>query len=151
MAETLGSLIDKLIIKEIRLVNLQRMKSAAPVSKSIRVVEEQISQLSLEIDSFLKLACRGKVVLREQKIKLYRNPSSPLQLNRLKRIGPLVELLSQINSDQWVLEDKIREPGIPYKRVAELKRKIDLSNKNRNDTIDRIDELLEQKIHRCRK
>ena len=151
MAETLGSLIDKLIIKKIRLINLQRMKSAAPARKSIRIVEEHIGQLSAEIDSFLNLAVRGRVALREQKVKLYRNPPSPLQLNRLKRIGPLVEILSRINADQWVLEDKIREPGIPYKSVAELKRKIDLSNKNRNDAIDRIDELLEHKIQRCRK
>lgn len=147
MAETLGSLIDKLIIKRIRLTHI---KGKTPkTKKAIKIVASQIAILSEEIDEFIKKALKGKVVLREQKVKLYKNPPSKMKLQSTKKLGTLIDLLSRINSKQWELEDQIRVPGISYKEVARLKREIDLSNKNRNDTIDRIDELLEQRVKQC--
>ena len=128
--------------------------SAVPTEKVVNaraIVAQQIADLSSEIDNFLKKAVKGKVVLREQKVKLYNNPPSTLKIDKITHFGPLVDLLSQINISLWELEDQVRIKGIPYKRVAHLKKQIDLGNKNRNDAIDRIDELLERRIKRCAK
>ncbi|MEE8638177.1 MAG: DUF4254 domain-containing protein [Candidatus Margulisiibacteriota bacterium] len=151
MAETLGSLIDKIVIKKIRIAHLDKAKTSPKTKKARAIVAEQIADLSSEIDNFLKKAVKGKVVLREQKVKLYNNPPSTLKIDKIAHLGPLVDLLSQINILLWELEDQVRIKGIPYKRVAHLKKQIDLGNKNRNDAIDRIDELLEQRIKRCGK
>lgn len=91
------------------------------------------------------------MLIKEPKIKLYKNPPSKLKLKKIKRLGRLIDLLSAINTRQWELEDQIREKGIKDKRVAELKKAIDLSNKDRNDTIDRIDEVLENQLKQCRR
>lgn len=151
MAETLGSLIDKLSIKRIRLLHLEKAKTSPKIKKARAIVKQQIDDLALEIDDFHKKALKGKVVLREQKVKLYRNPPSRLKLNKITSLGRLVDLLSQINKELWNFEDQVRIKGIPYKRIAYCKKQIDLSNKDRNNTIDRIDELLEQRIKKCRK
>ncbi|NQT30496.1 MAG: DUF4254 domain-containing protein [Candidatus Saganbacteria bacterium] len=151
MAETLGSLVDKLTIKKIRSLHLEKAKTSPKIKRAQEIVRQQITDLVLEIDDFLKKALKGNVVLREQKVKLYNNPPSHLKLNKTRSLGRLVALLSQINKELWDLEDQVRVKGIPYKRVAYCKKQIDLSNKNRNDTIDRIDEFLEQRIKKCRK
>lgn len=151
MAETLGSLIDKLTIKRIRLLHLEKAKTSPKIKKARAIVKQQIDDLALEIDDFHKKALKGKVVLREQKVKLYRNPPSRLKLNKITSLGRLVDLLSQINKELWDFEDQVRIKDIPDKRVAYCKKQIDLSNKDRNNTIDRIDELLEQRIKQCRK
>lgn len=151
MAETLGSLIDKLTIKKIRLLHLEKVKVSSKIKKARAIVGQQITDLALEIDDFYKKALKGKVILREQKVKLYRNPPSRLKLNKIASLGRLVDLLSQVNKELWDFEDQVRVKGIPYKRVAYCKKNIDLCNKDRNNTIDRIDELLEQRIKQCRK
>lgn len=80
MAETLGSLIDKLTICNIRLWHLEdvrrdrtltdaeRLKAADAVS----VVNSQRNDLMDEIDNFLYLAAHGKVKLKAPHVKIYR-------------------------------------------------------------------------------
>ncbi|MFN3605273.1 MAG: DUF4254 domain-containing protein [Leptonema sp. (in: bacteria)] len=45
-----------------------------------------------------------------------------------------------IDSVQWHLEDEIRSPNIEDKQVVFLKRWIDKSNQERNDTVEKIDD-----------
>ena len=80
MAETLGSLIDKLTIANIRLWHLEdvrrdrsltdaeRLKAADAIS----VVNSQRNDLMDEIDHFLYLAAHGKVKLTAPHVKIYR-------------------------------------------------------------------------------
>jgi hypothetical protein len=50
-----------------------------------------------------------------------------------------------IDTVQWHLEDEIRAPDIEDKKVVFLKRWIDRSNQERNDTVEKIDDwFLEQ-------
>lgn len=144
MAETLGSLIDKLSIKKIRSYYLEKEAPVLKIKSARQIVASQIASLINEINSFIKKAARGKVIVREEKVKLYKNPPSEVNIRRIKSIGQLTNLLMQINLNQWQLEDQIRASGIAAKRVVTLKRFIDRSNRNRNDAIDRIDELLEK-------
>ncbi len=79
MAETLGSLIDKLTIKNLRLWHLedirrdmslpdsQRLKAADKVS----LVNQQRNDLIDEIDQFLADAIVGKVKVTDPKVKIY--------------------------------------------------------------------------------
>ncbi|MCX5750937.1 MAG: DUF4254 domain-containing protein [Candidatus Saganbacteria bacterium] len=141
MAETLGSLIDKLTIKEIRLWHAQNENQApAEVTSGIK---GQLLDLEKEIDQFIKAALKGKVRIRDQKFKLYKNPKKNTPVEKIKTIGPLASMLAKENLDLWHFEDEIRKEGQPPENVALLKRKIDATNQVRNDLIDKIDEILE--------
>ncbi|MFC1559881.1 DUF4254 domain-containing protein [Candidatus Margulisiibacteriota bacterium] len=146
MAETLGGLIDKLTIKNIRqwhLKNEATKLTATQINQALKIIRSQINDLTDEINDFIKNAIKGKVRVREQKLKLYKNPKEELTLNE---IGPLVALLSRENLYIWQLEDHVRREGLPDSEIVKAKRKIDAANQKRNDLIDRIDELLEKKL-----
>lgn len=144
MAETLGSLTDKLTIKNIRLEYLKSGKVKMPdLKEKIRIVSQQRDCLIAEIDDFLKSAMKGRVRLKELKVKLYNKP----QKNEIKGgLGNLINELSITNARLWKLEDEVRKTGASYKHIAETKRKIDIVNQNRNNLIDGIDCFLEKKI-----
>jgi len=82
MAETLGSLIDKLTIKNIRLWHLEdvRRDTSLPDSErlaaadKVSVVNQQRNDLMDEIDTFLKDAIAGNVRITDPKVKIYDNP-----------------------------------------------------------------------------
>ncbi|MFA5112779.1 MAG: DUF4254 domain-containing protein [Candidatus Margulisiibacteriota bacterium] len=150
MAETLGSIIDKLIIKRIRLHHLEQMARSPKVALAIRLVNGQIAAYTAEVEDFLKKAVKGRVVIREPKVKLYKNPPSQLALHRINKLGQLIDVLAATNLHLWGLEDQVRVKGTSDRRVAQLKHGIDRDNQERNDAIDRIDELLAKKIKRCR-
>jgi len=82
MAETLGSLIDKLTIKNIRLWHLEdtRRDMTLPDSErldaadKVSVVNQQRNDLIDEIDQFLADALRGDVKITDPKMKVYHQP-----------------------------------------------------------------------------
>lgn len=51
-----------------------------------------------------------------------------------------------IDTVQWHLEDEIRAPNIEDKQVVFLKRWIDKSNQERNDTVEKIDDWFYQQF-----
>ncbi len=80
MAETLGSLIDKLTIANIRLWHLEDIrrdrslsdKKRLEAADKIAVVNSERNSLMDEIDDFLYKAIRGKVRIRTPKMKIYK-------------------------------------------------------------------------------
>ena len=80
MAETLGSLVDKLTIANIRLWHLEdtRRDLSLPGRKrlaaadKIALVNQERNDLMDEIDEFLSRALRGKAKLRAPKLKIYK-------------------------------------------------------------------------------
>lgn len=82
MAETLGSLIDKLTIKNIRLWHLEdvRRDKTLPDSErlaaadKVSLVNQQRNDLMDEIDQFLADAISGKVKVTDPKVKIYHQP-----------------------------------------------------------------------------
>lgn len=50
-----------------------------------------------------------------------------------------------IDAVQWHLEDIIRDPGIDPVRALALKRRIDRSNQDRTDTVEKIDNYFRDK------
>ena len=47
-----------------------------------------------------------------------------------------------IDTIQWHLEDIIRDPNIDAKYALKIKREIDLSNQNRTDIVEQIDDYI---------
>ena len=144
--ETLGSLIDKLTIKNIRLFYLKRKKD----KKKTKIVKKQIELIQDEIEGFLSLAIKGKILLvTDEKLKLY---NIGIKKQKFKsQLSSLIDSLSQINITLWHLEDEVRRKNMPDSYIVKIKRKIDKNNQIRNDLIDGIDKLLERKIHTNRK
>ncbi|MDH5661378.1 MAG: DUF4254 domain-containing protein [Elusimicrobiota bacterium] len=146
MAETLGSLVDKLTIKNIRLDNLR--KKGEKSKKKISIVQSQRGRLIEEMDQFLAQALKGKVKLKDEKVKLYRK--SKMEEKISGTLGALVDSLCQKNMELWHLEDEARRSDVGDAHIGRIKRKIDIANLNRNDLIDRIDELLERKVKKAK-
>ncbi len=79
MAETLGSLVDKLAIANIRLWHLEDKRRDLSLSDAERlaaadavsVVNGQRNDLIDEVDEFLARALEGEVKIRQAKMKLY--------------------------------------------------------------------------------
>jgi transcription initiation factor TFIIIB Brf1 subunit/transcription initiation factor TFIIB len=142
LSETLGSLVDKLAIKNIRLYNLRKERRKS--KKKIDIVESQRNDLIDEINQFLAQALKGKVKLRDEKVKLYRQPKVEEKIS--ETLGALVDRLCERNSELWHLEDEARRSNVDDTYIGRIKRKVDVANQSRNDLIDQIDELLEKKI-----
>jgi len=155
MAETLGSLVDKLAIKNLRLWHIDEALAEKDESDSEvallkakkELVLEQSRELVEEINGFLALALEGKIKIRDQKLKMYQNPNVG-NFDHLTGIGSAVSELALRNIKLWHLEDEVRRTDIPDSRVAECKRKIDGTNQERNDLIDKVDEILEKNARR---
>ncbi|MFO8055875.1 MAG: DUF4254 domain-containing protein [bacterium] len=80
MAETLGSLIDKLTIANIRLWHLEDVRrdrnlpdeDRLAAADAISEVNKQRNDLIDEIDEFLYKAAHGQVKLKAPKVKMYK-------------------------------------------------------------------------------
>lgn len=144
MAETLGSLVDKLTIKNIRLNNLRKKGS----KKKIDIVQSQRKELIEEMNQFLARALKRKVKLKDEKVKLYKQPRVEEKI--LATLGALVDRLCQKNMQLWHLEDEARRSDVNDAYIGRIKRKIDITNLSRNDLIDRIDGLLERKVKKSK-
>ncbi len=155
MAETLGSLVDKLTIKCIREFYLnQALKSkkslfpAAQLRQKLAVLTEQKQLLNIEIETFIDAALKSKAVLREEKLKLYNKPEDIGRIGILNTTGQAIDGLAKKNFELWQLEDEARRTDKPLSYIGKVKRKIDLANQQRNDLIDKIDELFEKAVNK---
>lgn len=149
MAETLGSLVDKLSIKNLRLWHLDELledKSGAPekineLQAKRELVLKQSQDLMDEINGFFAAALEGKVKIRDEKIKMYANKNVK-PTDGIKELGLAISELSMRNIRCWHLEDEVRRDDLPDSEIVQLKRRIDATNQERNDLMDKVDEIL---------
>ncbi len=149
MAETLGSLVDKLSIKNLRLWHIdeaiEALDSADPKKNELQakrqLVIDQADGLMTEINSFLGAALVGEVKIRDEKVKLYNNREFKSSDN-IKQLGKAIGELAMRNIRIWHLEDEVRRDDIPDAEIVQLKRQIDSTNQERNDLMDRVDGIL---------
>ena len=150
MAETLGSLIDKLSIKNLRYWHLdedsQARDSSDPQKQELidkmDLVDRQRKELLEEIDVFLSSALAGEVRIRDEKVKLYKNLNVTSAEN-VNHLGEAVSKLAMSNIKLWHLEDEVRREDLPDTDIVKTKRKIDTNNQERNNFMDKVDEILE--------
>ncbi len=151
MAETLGSLIDKLSIKSLRYWHLdesiQKENSSDPKTKELKAKldldDSQRKDLRNEIDAFLAAALAGDVKICDEKVKLYRN-TNVSSFDNVNNLGEAVSELAVRNNRMWHLEDEVRREDLPDSEVVKLKRKIDQTNQERCDLVDKVDEILKR-------
>ena len=147
MAETLGSLVDKLSIKNLRIWHLDEVLENDQDSKLEEfqtkrdLAHRQRQDLIKEIDSFLDAALRGEVRIRDEKIKMYTN-TNVSSSETIKALGNAVSELACRNIKLWHLEDEVRRTDLPDATIVQTKRKIDATNQERNDLIDKVDQIL---------
>jgi len=150
MAETLGSLIDKLSIKNLRYWHLDEAAQARDASDlqkqelmdKMELVDRQRKELLEEIDVFLSSALAGEVRIRDEKVKLYKN-LNVTSAEDVNHLGEAVSKLAMSNIKLWHLEDEVRREDLPDADVVKTKRKIDTNNQERNNFMDKVDEILE--------
>jgi len=150
MAETLGSLVDKITIKEIRKYHLQEMIklklkkfSADAINSKITLLNKQIKNMGDEIDDFMISALKGKMHLRDEKLKIYNALEDMNKIPQFASLGAAISGLAQKNLELWHLEDEARRNDVSLEYIGGIKKKIDSANQQRNDLIDKIDSLLE--------
>lgn len=153
MAETLGSLVDKLTIKDIREFFLCKMIeekigefSNKELNKKLIILRKQKCSLKNEIDNFLLTSIKSKVVLRDEKLKLYNARKDIGRIPTTVLLGEAISGLAKKNLELWNLEDQARRKDVNLSYIGGIKRKIDPCNQQRNDYIDKIDELFAKKI-----
>jgi hypothetical protein len=157
MAETLGSLVDKLTIKDIREFHIRQMISTkddkfagSELKSKLSVLMRQKKSLTREIDEYMAAAVRKGAGLKDEKLKLYNAPSDIGRIPDVKGLGEAISGLAQKNLELWHLEDEARRKDVGLDYIGGIKRKIDLANQQRNDFIDKIDELFDKKIKRSK-
>jgi hypothetical protein len=151
MAETLGSLVDKLSIKNLRIWHLdealENEGASAPEREEIQAKRDlavkQRQDLMNEVDVFLGAALRGEVRIRDEKIKMYTNTNVSSSAG-IKDLGEAVSELAFRNIKLWHLEDEARRTDLPDSTIVQTKRKIDTTNQERNNLMDKVDEILSQ-------
>ena len=151
MAETLGSLIDKLSIKSIREFHLRKMRASKEVSRKLKILARQKDALLGEVEEFIARAIQGKARLKDEKLKLYNKPQMLGKIGKMTRLSKAIDALTRKNMQLWDLEDEARREDVSLACVGRTKRKIDLANQQRNDLIDKIDDLLEDKVSKSKR
>ena len=148
MAETLGSLVDKLSIKNLRIWHLDEALEQKNVSDYAQLkarrdlADKQRQNLVNEINDFLVSAFKGEVCIRDEKIKLYTN-TNVSSSDSIKKLGEAVSELAFRNIKLWHCEDEVRRTDLADVEIVKIKRRIDTTNQERNDLMDKVDEILQ--------
>ena len=146
MAETLGSLVDKLSIKNLRIWHLEEALEKDSGSEELKakrdLADKQRQNLVEEINGFLVSALQGKVCIRDEKIKMYTN-TNVSSLDSVKKLGEAVSELAFRNIKLWHCEDEVRRTDLEDSEIVKIKRRIDTTNQERNDLMDKVDQILQ--------
>lgn len=151
MAETLGSLVDKLSIKSLRYWHLDESIQKEDISDTktkelkakLDLVDSQRQELRDEIDAFLVAALAGDVKICDEKVKLYYN-TNVSSFENVNKLGEAVSELAVRNNRMWHLEDEVRREDLPDSEIVQLKRRIDQTNQERCDLVDKVDDILKK-------
>lgn len=139
MAETLGSLCDKLTI-----VKLKQYHSDDHAKTEGLVVQEQ--QLSEEIDVFLAEVFSGDIAVEKLTFKahkVYKKQGNELEALQAKSLGAFFSELAKVNCDLWHEQEKVYEfEAVPVAQKDAVVKQLALLNLKRNQCIDAIDQAL---------
>jgi hypothetical protein len=142
MAETLGSLCDKLIIvklKQFHTGDVQRLGS----------LTHQETQLCEEIDTFIHNAAKGKIP-QERLVfssnKIYKKKGNEIT-EITGTISTVFSKLAKVNCDLWHEQEKVYEfEKVPPDEKDNVVKRLALLNLQRTQCIDKIDKSLQQMI-----
>jgi hypothetical protein len=139
MAETLGSLCDKLTI-----VKLKQYHSDDCAKTESLIAQEQ--QLCEEIDAFLSGAFSGEIAadkLTFRANKVYKKRGNELQELQAESLGAVLSELAKVNCDLWHAQEKVYEfETVPATQKDAVVKQLAALNLKRNQCVDAIDQAL---------
>jgi len=146
MAETLGSLCDKLTI-----VKLKQWHSEDPTR--LQSLDQQEKRLASEINEFVRAAVDG--IIPTERLTFPANKVYKQQGNSTTeiagRIGELFSRLAHVNCDLWHEQEKVYEfEKVPAAEKDEVVKQLALLNLERNQCVDGIDREFRSTIESAR-
>jgi hypothetical protein len=146
MAETLGTLSDKLItvkLKQFHTEDKDRLQSLAG----------QQTQLKAEIDEFIADAINGKIPL--EKLTFAANKVYKKEGNETREIsgslGEIFATLAQVNCKLWHVQETVYDfEKIPVSEKDNVIRELAVVNLERNNCIDELDRTFQSMIKKMR-
>jgi len=144
MAETLGSLSDKLTI-----VKLKQFHTEDPAR--LESLARQEKQLQSEIDEFVSAATAGEIPIEKLTFaanKVYKKEGNDAAEVK-GSLGAIFALLAEINCKLWHAQEKIYEfESIPVEKKDGVIKELAIINLERNNCIDEIDKSFAAIIER---
>jgi hypothetical protein len=135
MAETLGSLSDKLTI-----VKLKQYHTEDP--ERLESLARQEKQLREEIDGFISAAASGRIPLEKLVFsanKVYRKDGNETQ-DFFGTVGEIFGQLADINCKLWHVQEKVYEfEEVPHDKKDAVIKELAILNLERNKCIDELD------------
>ena len=136
MAETLGTLADKLTTVQLKLWHTDDPERT-------RSLEAQQAQLQGEINEFVARAMAGEIPLEKLTFaanKVYKKEG--IEIRELGgTLGQLFSQLAEVNCRLWHVQEKVYEfEQIPVAEKDEVIKQLAVVNLERNQCIDKLDE-----------
>jgi len=132
--DTIGSLVDKLSILEIR-------RDHTEDSDSLRVLNESAERLKNEIDETVSKILNGEIsdewAIKQPKLKNYAHQNNILE--KSEGLAKVIQNLIDANIHLWNIEDTRRDRNLTDQVRLEAADQISVWNKKRNDAMDNID------------
>ncbi|MBR7159219.1 MAG: hypothetical protein IKD08_06075 [Alphaproteobacteria bacterium] len=142
MAETLGSLCDKLTI-----VKLKQFHSTD--AEKLASLANQEKQLQEEIDTFVSDALSGRIPFEKLSFaanKVYKKEGNEIEVIS-GNIGQIFAKLAEVNCKLWHEQDKVYDfSKVPAEEKDIVVKQLGVLNLERNQYIDKIDSLLKESL-----
>ncbi len=140
MAETLGTLSDKLTIVKLKQYHTED-------AARLESLQKQEKQLQSEIDEFVRAATAGEIPIEKLTFaanKVYKKEGNDTQ-QISGSLGEIFALLADINCQLWHVQEKVYEfEAIPVKEKDAVIKELAIINLERNNCIDEIDKTFQR-------
>lgn len=130
--DTFGSVIDKITILEKRMSKTENEDSLYELRK----------QMSLLFKELISISSKNIDGSRPTMFKKHKQYDSDVSIDGETSLIDLIYDLKNINSNLWEIEDKRRDTSLEDSERLSFADQVSIYNKKRNDSIDRIDEIL---------
>ncbi len=142
MAETLGSICDKLTVVKLKQWHCDDEQKLASLNK-------QAQDLQAEIDAYLAAALQGEIPVARLTFaanKIY-NPSFGVVREAQGSMGEAVAELAKVNCSLWHVQEKVYEfEQVAAQEKDQVIRELATLNLERNRFIDLINQLLQAMV-----
>jgi hypothetical protein len=147
MAETLGTLADKLTTVKLKLWHTED-------AERIASLELQEKQLESEINEFVGAALAGDIPIQRLTFaanKVYKKEGNAIA-DFSGTIGELFSQLAETNCKLWHVQEKVYEfEQIPAAQKDEVIKELAVVNLERNQCIDRLDQEFQRSVSAVQK
>jgi hypothetical protein len=135
MAETLGTLCDKLTI-----VKLKHWHTEDPERR--RLLEKQEQQLQAEMTEFVAAATEGRIPIDRLTFaanKVYKKEGNTISDIR-GSVGEIFSMLAAVNCNLWHVQEKVYDfEKIPIEEKDAVVKQLAILNLERTECIDKLD------------